>query len=287
MITTGIIGLGKVGRTLAKAFADKHCLLWTFSVSFGQKEFIDGIQNLTDFNEIKSIPDIIFITKNDAFISATATKLSNVLGKLLNDKIIIHTSGTQPVSVMSILETNGAITGSAHPYQTFHSEDPGILKGIAWSVCLKQKFNTFATFISDTGGNPIDTTKLENYNRNIYHASAIIASNYLNTVAYYAKKTAELAGIDAKEYLPAILQTTLDNIIRSIRNGGQMPLTGPIIRMETETLLLHIDNLKDYPDLLRFYNIMAEQTVRAALADNMITQEQFDKLIGIFLESAN
>jgi predicted short-subunit dehydrogenase-like oxidoreductase (DUF2520 family) len=278
MGTAGIIGLGFVGKTLAKAFLQLNCLEWVCSVNNNLQIDDDRIKIYRELSELTTVPEIIFICKNETSISQTTSVLAGLQQLNFNNSIIVHTSATLHSDILMPLKTRGAIIGSAHPYQTFHSMNPEILQETTWLIECNGDSEKLNSLIRATGGRIVETRGNE-VNRSLYHASAIIASNYLNTLAFFSSEAAKKAGIDSRDFLPGILRTTLNNILNSVINDKPIPLTGPIVRGDTDTVNRHIETLRMYPELLSYYFEMAQHTAIAAKTEGLIDTGTFDKII--------
>jgi predicted short-subunit dehydrogenase-like oxidoreductase (DUF2520 family) len=79
--------------------------------------------------------------------------------------------------------------------------------------------------------------------RPLYHAAAVIASNYLIAIAGLATRLLQEAGVPDEDALPALLpllRGTLDNVEQL---GVSAALTGPIARGDVDTIRLHLARL--------------------------------------------
>ena len=114
--------------------------------------------------------------------------------------------------------------------------------------------------VARLGGTPL-TVPIER--RPLYHAAAVVASNYLPVLLALAARLLVLAGVDEDEAIPALLplmRGTLENIAEL---GLAPALTGPISRGDVETVRLHLRALPDrearvYRDLGREAVALAE-----------------------------
>jgi predicted short-subunit dehydrogenase-like oxidoreductase (DUF2520 family) len=99
--------------------------------------------------------------------------------------------------------------------------------------------------------------------RPLYHAAAVVASNYLPVLLALSARLLVLAGVDEDDAIPALLplmRGTLDNVSEL---GLAPALTGPISRGDIETVRLHLRTLPDrearvYRDLGREAVALAE-----------------------------
>ena len=84
---------------------------------------------------------------------------------------------------------------------------------------------------------------LADEHRVLYHAAAVVASNYLVTLASVAEDLFERAGLPAGGALPAFLplmRGALDNLQAQ---GTVAALTGPLSRGDVGTVAAHLDAL--------------------------------------------
>jgi predicted short-subunit dehydrogenase-like oxidoreductase (DUF2520 family) len=87
--------------------------------------------------------------------------------------------------------------------------------------------------------------------RTIYHAAAVIASNYLVTLYQSAARLFREAGAPPEALIP-LMQRTIDN---------GFELTGPIARGDWITVEAHVAELgRRAPDLLPMYRALAGVT---------------------------
>ncbi len=83
--------------------------------------------------------------------------------------------------------------------------------------------------------------------RPLYHAAAVMASNYITALLSAAQTLLIAAEVDAQEALQALgplAWTSLDN---ALRQGPTAALTGPIERGDVATMAAHLAALKDFP----------------------------------------
>lgn len=286
MKSYGIIGLGKVGTTLAKALKEKNQLLWIFSESSNNISKFPKMIHYDSYNQIKQLPDVIFITKSDRKILEAAQNLTETFSDKLKDKIVIHCSGINDKSLLACCAHFGAITAFAHPYQTFFYPDTDLLNGIAWAVDGGLHTKRIEQIVQSLNGIPVDVSKID-FNNSLYHASAVIASNSMHTTISLAAEIAKLSGIDPLRFLPQILKQTMDNILSSFKEDSAIPLTGPVVRGDTETIILHMIALKHHPDLLSNYKQLCLITLENARRKNSISSENYEVVKNILQNTTN
>lgn len=279
----GIIGIGKVGNTLAKFFYKKKQLAWVCDNGFDfeiLKKKYKIIQSYNDFKEINTLPDVIFLTVNDSSIKTLAKKIAQKFKHSLKDKIIIHTSGILPYLVLNQCEKHGAIIAKAHPYQTFSKSSVNSLKGVPWGIHTNQNFDLIAEIIRFLGGNPIDLS-ISNVNDILYHSSAVATSNFFISPLILGKLLAEKAGVNPSDFMKKISSSALKNTLDYCNGSKEFPLTGPIIRGDVGSIKSHIKELSNEPQLLKIYTHLALATIEIAYYYGFISNEiktQFEKI---------
>lgn len=285
-IKIGIIGTGALGAALAKRFHREGMLSWVVSRSKSSLKNIKELEDLKIYRKIEDIEelaDVIFITVNDSALQDISFELSHIFGIDISGKYVVHCSGFIGVETLEYCEDMGANIVSAHPYQTFYSDEPSIFENVAWGIQAKNKnADLIIEIIKRIDGNPKLLSQKTIDNKSLYHVSAVAASNYLTTSMQLAKHIAQKSDIDAKEYIEPIAKTTLENNIRHLDDPDAFPLTGPIIRADANAVEKHIAELKDTPTLLKSYCHLGLATCEMALHHGSISGEEFMVLSEIF-----
>jgi predicted short-subunit dehydrogenase-like oxidoreductase (DUF2520 family) len=113
----------------------------------------------------------------------------------------------------------------------------------------------------------------------IYHASAVIACNYLVTLVKLAADLWQTFDIPRGQAVQALLPLIKGTIHNIDTVGIPQCLTGPIARGDTGTVEKHLHALREAaPGLLSAYRELGLQTVPIALAKGKINQCQAEEL---------
>ena len=117
----------------------------------------------------------------------------------------------------------------------------------------------------------------------LYHAAAVVASNFLVTLEDFAinlLQKADLSEEKAYEILEPLIMGTLNNI----KNKGSVhALTGPVARGDSDIVSSHINAIeKDMPDFSLLYKVMGKYTLNIAKQRKEISSEQISKLSKLF-----
>jgi predicted short-subunit dehydrogenase-like oxidoreductase (DUF2520 family) len=183
-------------------------------------------------------PDVILLCVPDTAIPDVARRL------VPGHAWVGHVSGATPLAALEPHERRF----SMHPLQTFdRSGDPGQFDG-AWAGVSGETDEALAVAgeLAETLG--LHPFELADEDRTLYHAGAVVASNYLVTL----QRAAVRLGV------PADGLGTL--MTRTIENG--FDLTGPIARGDWATVEAHKEAIRAaHPELEQLYETLAEATV--------------------------
>lgn len=284
----GLIGSGKLARSLllnpVEGYVYKWVLIRSAKSKISLKEFLAGkidlsLKLLTNI-DAGELPDIIFLAVNDSNIEEVAEGITEIFGDKLRNKHIVHFSGIQTAEILCKCREKGAFLHKIHPFQTFFYPEPGVFSGIYWGVQSIAENEPIKDFIKKSGGAIINLDGLSDEELIKYHASAVIASNFSNTLIAYSRKLVGNIGISSEILLPIVGQT-----IKNAFRGEEFPLTGPIARGDTETVKKHIIALSHDKMMQEFYLSMSLAALSICAERGLISEskrKEFLKLLGNF-----
>jgi predicted short-subunit dehydrogenase-like oxidoreductase (DUF2520 family) len=184
--------------------------------------------------------DFVFITPQDGMIRSVAKELSD--RKLFRPgQIWIHCSGSMSSKVLRVDESLPVNYLSLHPLQSFASIDQAVdlLRGTHFGIEGDAE-DVGEKIIAELGGIP---HRLDPDRKPLYHAGAVIASNYLVTIAGLAVRLFEEAGIERAEALDSLLPL-MEGTLRNLKEVGlPQALTGPVARGDVEVLRSHLEQM--------------------------------------------
>lgn len=194
---------------------------------------------------------IYFICSGDKSIRSIAGKLK----KLKTKALVLHTSGTAPLSALKGASEN---IGVFYPLQTFTfgqsvnwTEVPVFVEaGNSKSLNVLERL---AKLFSKT------VVKLDSKQRLKLHLAAVIAGNFSN--AMYSAAYLYLAQSDRHlfNYLLPLITTTAKKV-RSVEPVQAQ--TGPAVRKDKTTQKAHLALLKNHPDLKNIYKAISKLIVK-------------------------
>lgn len=267
----GFIGAGTVATSLACALHGKGYPVVavasrTYASAQKLAEFIPCCQPYTDKQRVIDDADIIFITTPDDVITQVAGELRWQAGKSA-----VHCSGADTSKLLQKAASDGAVIGVFHPLQTFAGAEQAknSLAGITFSIEATEPLLTILKKMATMLGGRCMVLKPED--RALYHASAVMVSNYLVTLVKLSTDLWADFGLsreDAVRALAPLIKGTVNNIETV---GLPACLTGPISRGDIGTVKKHLSDLeKNHNDVLRAYRELGLKTIPIALEKGRI-----------------
>lgn len=225
-----------------------------------------------------ALGDIVLVTVNDDAIAGVVAEVAQFDGFRLG-QLVVHLSGALPLSVLAPAAEAGAAVGCLHPLQSFATADdaarmlPGSVFGITAGPGARDAIEALVEVL---GG---EAVMVADADKSLYHAAAVMASNYLVAVEDMAVHLLMHAGFDedaALRALKPLMAGTADNIERM---GTTEALTGPIVRGDAVTVRGHVEALRGLPgDELGIYRALGRRTLEIAQRREALTAEQVREL---------
>lgn len=247
MKTLNVIGAGRVGRTLASLWEEKH----TFAVQDVLDGTLEGARSAAAFigdgKAVQAIggmraADVWMITTPDRTIASAGDDLARA-GVLRAGDIVFHCSGSIASTTLAAAARAGAAVASVHPLKTF-ADARDAVRSFAGTYCAAEgdhaALEVLVPAFERIGGrvSPIDPQF-----KTIYHAASVVVSNYLVALLETGLRCYEKAGLTretAVAMIEPIARETLDNVLEL---GTAQALTGPIARGDDDVVQEHLHAL--------------------------------------------
>ncbi|HZN24487.1 MAG TPA: DUF2520 domain-containing protein [Burkholderiales bacterium] len=248
MKTLNVIGAGRVGRTLASLWSEKH----TFEV----KDVLDGkpdgaraaVAFIGDGIAVEAIEamrpaDVWMITTPDRAILASVQTLAGA-GLLRQGDIVFHCSGSLASSELAFARTLGAHVASVHPLKTF-ADPREAVRTFVGTHCAGEgdrgAMDVLVPAFERIGGR---VAEIDPQFKTIYHAASVIVCNYLTALLETGLRCYERTGLSretATAMIEPIVRETLDNVLEL---GTADALTGPVARGDDAVVARHLHALE-------------------------------------------
>lgn len=282
-----IIGCGRVGTALAKYLAKSgYVSAGLASKSLASAKRVADLLGVFGFSnvlwEAAKKADIVFITTPDGAIKSACDNISEKNG-FKSGSVVLHCSGALSSKELISAKTCGAYIGSMHPLQSFASTEYEFnpFSDIVTSVEGDREAVEAAKHVTEDIGSHCVTIKTEE--KMLYHASAVVASNYLVTLLDLSLSLIKLAGMtgkDALRGLKPLIEGTISNVEKM---GVQNALTGPIARGDILTIEKHLSEIESKaPRLLSLYKTLGLYTVEIAKGNGSISEAVLKRLEDLF-----
>ena len=213
-----IVGMGRVGSAVAARLGDRV---------------------------VDAAPELVLICVPDRAIAEVAQAIEP-------GPWIAHTSGATPLAALTPHERRFGL----HPLQTFtRARGPEQLDGAHAAVTAESDEARGVGFwlARELGLEPF---ALDDSQRALYHAGAVVASNFLVTLHRAAADLAESAGAPPEALIP-LMRRVIEN---------DFELTGPIERGDWETVETHLAAIRETkPELEPLYRALADATAELAV----------------------
>ncbi len=238
--TLNIVGCGKVARVLARLWHESGILaiqdIVNRSAASAQQAsaFIGAGHALEALARMRAAGIYLIGTPDDSIAPLCAALAQT--GKLTPESIVFHCSGALDSSALDAAAASGAALASVHPVRSFAL--PAQVAADFGGTCCGIEGDPRALAIlgelfAAIGARLIPIRRDAKV---LYHAAAVLASNYLVTLLDSAFQAYAAAGIEedaARELLAPLAHETVENVLRV---GAAAALTGPIKRGDLQTV---------------------------------------------------
>jgi predicted short-subunit dehydrogenase-like oxidoreductase (DUF2520 family) len=239
----GIAGAGRVAQALGRLLvAQGQPVAYVASQSMDHARaaaaFIGPLVRVASYSELARHANRILIAVPDSAIGAVADTLD------LDSGIVLHTCGTQGPEALRSLAQRGVFCGSIHPLQTISDAESGAaaLQGAAFAIAGDAPALAWAERIALAANGRI--LRIPAARRPLYHAAAVMASNYMVALISAAQTLLISADVDPEEALQALGPLARTSLNNAIRQGPAAALTGPIERGDLSTIAAHLTALE-------------------------------------------
>ncbi|MGQ9778498.1 MAG: Rossmann-like and DUF2520 domain-containing protein [Bacillota bacterium] len=279
----GFIGAGRAGSALATALTEVGHRVVAVADHVPEKakalgEAVGAV--VASAPRVVEEAEVIFLSVPDDVIAGLAMELGPQVGEK-NGKIFFHLSGLHPARLLIPLAGEEAC-GSLHPLLSLAERTSGAarLRGCLYTFEGGRMAEAAAReLVASLGGSFLAITAEE---KPLYHAAAVMASNYLVALVDVALGLFGRLGLErraAQEALWPLVEATLANL-RAL--GPEEALTGPISRADLGTVRAHLLRLEAHDEkAATVYRALGTATVALAQRAGRIEAAQAEALLGV------
>jgi predicted short-subunit dehydrogenase-like oxidoreductase (DUF2520 family) len=282
----GFIGAGKVGTALAALLHHRGAYVAAVAGRTPQAGLNMAlgaglsVSVAKDRAGVLAGASIVFLTVPDDAIGPLCDEIAGKEG-WRHGQGVVHCSGALPSTVLGAAKAQGARVASFHPLQAFANLQaalknmPGSTFALEGDPALVAEL---ARLVEALGGTPLH---MRAEDKTLYHAAAVMSSNYLVTLAALASELLVRDGIapdatTAVRHLVPLLRGTLDNLQALGLPGA---LTGPLARGDAGTIARHLKALeRGAPDTADLYRHLARLTLPMAEEKGSLDEAEVGRL---------
>ena len=250
-----VIGAGRVGRGLAQAF--RSAGLQVLGVHARTPR--EGATTSGVLPRSMSEANVIVIAVSDTSLEAACHDLAVVArsrGTFTPGTVVLYTSGSVTPDALNELRAAGSPCGTFHPLAPFASAERGatILRD-GW-VGIDGDPMACATSRRLAAAIGARTVNIPLGGKPLYHAAAVIASNFPVILAGLAARLLAEAGVE-KRAAEQVTHRLMSGAVANLAHGSAMDvLTGPAARGDSEAIAAHRAALRHDADLLAVYDAL-------------------------------
>jgi predicted short-subunit dehydrogenase-like oxidoreductase (DUF2520 family) len=283
-----IMGAGVVGTALAARLV--RAGIPVIGLHGRQVELTDAARAISgvvgstgEIPDIMSESDIVIISVRDERIREVVDRLVGEK-RLRSGQVVLHTSGANAAAnILGAARPHVRAVGTLHPLVSF--ADPRVavehMTEVAFGIEGDEPAKAYAKRLVRALG--ARAVFLEAGNLPLYHAGAVLASNYVVALADMAQRLLVTAGVPQEQALPALIPL-LSSVVQNLAQVGlPAALTGPVERGDVSSVEQHLRTLEARaPELLELYRLVGRDVLRLAREKSNLDAETVKRLESLF-----
>ncbi len=250
------IGSGNVAWHLSQAFEDKgHQICEIYSRQAAHAKAL--VAKLFDAKAVSSLD----FSESEAEIFVLAIKddaITEVVDQLIlpENAILVHTSGTKPLSILEELasEIDDVNIGVFYPLMTFTKDKKLNFNEVP--LCIEASDENTEKILVKIGQELSQIVYLvDSDERKILHVAAVFSNNFVNHLLAITQDLLIDNDLEMRLLKPIIQETIRKALVADDIHEVQ---TGPARRADQKTIKSHIELLKAYPKAEKIYRVISE-----------------------------
>jgi predicted short-subunit dehydrogenase-like oxidoreductase (DUF2520 family) len=170
------------------------------------------------------------------------------------DSILVHTSGSQPLSVLGYAPTPRI--GVFYPLQTFSKSKRVDFEDVPFFI-ESEDSETEKVLVAMGKAISKKVYKISSDNRKALHIAAVFASNFTNHMLLIAQQVMKENKLNFDWLKPLVAET----ITKSLAIGPEKAQTGPARRGDLEILDRHLEFLQSNEPVAEIYKVVSQHIV--------------------------
>lgn len=231
-----ITGRGNLGRSLARAFRRAGHRVLLARARGGARSLARALATRPKA--------VVFLTVPDSHVTSLVAEISSAVRSAPRGVAFAHTSGALRLDALDAIAAEHSV-GSFHPLQSFpRPRAPEAFAGIMVAVdsgspTMERRLGRLAR---DLGAHP---RVVRDADRAVYHAAAVVASNFVIALVHEAVGLLEEIGWSPREAARGLRPLMELALAGALERGPTAALTGPIRRGDADTVKRHVEVLAE------------------------------------------
>jgi predicted short-subunit dehydrogenase-like oxidoreductase (DUF2520 family) len=283
----GIAGAGRIGQALGRLLRERGEPVVAVASRHPQHAeaaatFVGGGAKAVPYSRLRECAARVLIAVPDDAVAQVAGVLAEAG---MSQGAALHTCGTRGPEALARLAARGVSCATFHPLQTVASPEQGVasLPGVAFAITGEGPARAWAERIAALLDGQV--LWIPSDRRPLYHAAAVMASNYVVGLLDAAVMLMAAAGVEEDKALRALAPLAQASMANALTLGPRNALTGPVERGDLETVSTHLKALGEVSVPVReLYRAAGLQVLRLA-RQRGLSEANARKLEELFQES--
>ena len=231
---------------------------------------------------------VVLITVSDDAIEQVCDELA-ARNAFREGAIIAHCSGALDSHILSAARDRcQCLVASMHPLHTFPTVDAAVAR-LRGTYCFCEGDEKALAVIEGFARHlELKPIRIERTAKVLYHASAVLACNYIVALIDAAISLAEHAGIEPSTAWSAFEPLVLATVKNVAEMGPTQALTGPIARGDVETVRHHLQRIELVDSrLASLYRAIGCHAVNVAIRKGTIASPKTQDIMESLLDHRN
>ncbi len=206
--------------------------------------------------EVKATLDFSTSDSSVFIIAATDEAIRKIAQEIIlpDDAILVHTSGSQPITELHYAATPHL--GVIYPLQTFSKGRKVDFKNIPIFIETSTP-EAEVVLMQLAKGISSEVRKITSIERKALHIAAIFASNFTNHMLTVSKEILHQNSLEF-DWLKALITETVS---KGLYMGPEEAQTGPAKRGDLDVLDTHLEFLKDQAAIAEIYKVVSQHII--------------------------
>jgi predicted short-subunit dehydrogenase-like oxidoreductase (DUF2520 family) len=254
-----------MGKEQSISFIGSGNLAWHLAPAFDNMGFIvrevysrnpqhaEQLTNKLYQAEVKATLDFSTSDSSIFIIATSDDAITSIAQEIIlpDEAVLIHTSGSKPLSELQFAATNNI--GVFYPLQTFSKQTKVDFKDIPVFIeSTNEETESVLTALAKSISGQVK--KISSEERKALHVAAVFASNFTNHMLTISNDILQKNFLSFEWLKPLVIET----IQKSLILGPENAQTGPAKRGDLEILDKHLEFLQTDPHTAEIYTIISQ-----------------------------